>query len=89
MTAFVPLSSFFCFCGVAGFKELMNDPSIIYGSLGIVTVSGCMCFTIQLWLIQKINIEFLYQIYEKLKNEEEYKFMLDKLEHSIIIIQDD
>ena len=31
MTAFVPLSSFFCFCGVVGFQELMDDPSIIYG----------------------------------------------------------
>jgi len=54
-----------------------------------VILSGIICFTIQIWLVQKFNIEFLHQIYEKLKNKEEYKFMLDRLEHSIIIIQDD
>ena len=28
-------------------------------------------------------------MHEKLKNKEEYKFMIDRLEHSIIIIQDE
>ena len=30
MTALVPLSSFFCFCGVVGFKELIDEPTIIF-----------------------------------------------------------
>ena len=33
--------------------------------------------------------QILDDLNEKLKNEEEYKFMLDKLEHSIIIIKND
>lgn len=40
-------------------------------------------------LVQKINFEQLQLINDKLKNKEEYKFMLDRLEHSIIIIQKD
>lgn len=33
-----------------------------------------------------MNKEYLDEMYVKLKNKEEYKFFLDRLEHSIIII---
>ena len=40
-------------------------------------------------LVSKINMEQLQLINDKLKNKKEYKFMLDRLEHSIIIIKKD
>ena len=40
-----------------------------------------------LYFISKINNEFIEQAIHKLKTKEEYKFILDRLEHSIITVQ--
>ena len=47
-----------------------------------------VCFVLHLMLVAKVNNEFIEEIYEKLKSKSEYKFILDRLEHSIIIIKD-
>lgn len=36
----------------------------------------------------KVNGSYIEGLHEKLQSKEEYKFILDKLEHSIIVIQD-
>ena len=45
--------------------------------------------SINFWLSAKVNNEFLDQICLKLKNKEEYKFIIDRLEYSIIMVEND
>ena len=84
----VPVISFFYFCGCVGFKDLVNNPMIIFNGATLIIPIAVCCFTLQLNLVLKVNNEFVEEIYEKLKSKEEYRFILDKLEHSIIIIKD-
>ena len=52
-------------------------------AFGILTVS------INFYFMAKINNEFIDQVVHKLNTKEEFKFIIDRLEHSIIMVEND
>lgn len=82
-----PSVTFFMLCGLTGFQEMLQDSSLFFNKKSLVIPVGFTCFILHLNIALKANTEFIDGIYEKLKSKEEYKFILDRLEHSIIIIQ--
>lgn len=74
-------------CGVSGFKEIVEDPSVLFTGKIIIVPIGVACFVFHLNITNKINTDFVHRIFEKIKSKEEYKYILDRLEHSIIIIE--
>ena len=52
-------------------------------AVGILTVS------INFYFMAKINSEFIDQVVHKLNTKEEFKFIIDRLEHSIIMVEND
>ena len=82
-----PSITFFMFCGLAGFEEILEDSSLYINKKSLMIPIGFSCFIFHLNITLKANTEFIDGMYEKLKSKEEYKFILDRLEHSIIIIQ--
>ena len=77
----------FMVCGIVGFEKMVEDPSIVLNSKAIIIPIGVACFMFHLNITLKANTDFVDGIYEKIKSKEEYKFILDRLEHSIIIIE--
>ena len=86
------MSIYLCFislCGIIRINEpvswesIKNSPNntkVFYGGLVIM-------FNFYIWA--KVNREFIKEVINKLISKEEYKFILDHLEHSIILVEND
>ena len=74
-------------CGVVGFKKILEDPSILFNDRIVAIPIGVACYLFHLNITLKVNTDFIDRICEKIKSKEAYKFILDRLEHSIIIIE--
>lgn len=74
-------------CGVVGFRKILEDPSILFTNKIVVIPIGVACYVFHLNITLKVNTDFINRICEKIKSKEEYKFILHRLEHSIIVIE--
>ena len=52
--------------------------------------SGASFFNMLIvYVLQKVNFEHMDELSSKIVNKQEYKYIIDRLEHSIVIIADD
>ena len=80
----------FCvIAGIEGFQEVLDEPLIFLKKTSVLMIAGFLYLYAFVFIGLNFGNQLLLDLDEKLKNEEEYKFMLDKLEHSIIIIKKD
>ena len=81
------LSLIFAFgilCGIVG-KSIFTDSKYLKQRFFYQILLGTLLFLLSVYFLQRVNNQFLEEVYLKLKNKEEYKFMIDRLEHSILI----
>lgn len=74
-------------CGIWTSKLLIEDPIYFFEKATVPILLFCFSFSIYMYFVLKVSNGFIDRIHEKLESKEEYKFILDRLEHSIIIIQ--
>lgn len=76
--------AFTILCGILGYEKVISDsPSKIFYQMLFATIM----FIYQQISVISFNKEYLDEVQVKLTNEKEYKFILDRLEYSIIIIE--
>lgn len=52
--------------------------------------SGASFFNLLIvYALQRVNFEHMDELSSKIVNKQEYKYIIDRLEHSIVIIADD
>ena len=95
LMAFVILfSCFTLFCGlvrVDTFKDFVSDPRKVYQEykflLGVI-LYVMMFKIIMVAFFQRVNFVHIDDLHLKLKNKQEHKQILNRLENSIIIVDD-
>ena len=78
-------------CGIVGFKQFVSDPYRIFKKNGkvIYGISYLMIFfLLVIFILQRVNFDYMDELQKKVKNMEEHKYIIDRLENSIIIIDD-
>ena len=70
-------------------KLMIDDPVVFVQKTGfkfLYTLCGLAMYS---YFVNKVSNDFIEEFHAKLHGKELYKFILDRLEHSIVIIQDD
>ena len=86
------LSVYMCFislCGSISINEPVSLQSIQKTTISTNLFFACLVVAFNFYFFAKVNREFIGEVISKLIREEEYKFILDNLEHSIIMVEND
>ena len=77
----------FCIlCAVIGLDKILEPGSFVFKKYFLQFSFALLVYGLNIYFLNKENMEFIDEVYEKLKSKEEFKFILDKLDYSIIII---
>ena len=76
-------------CSNVGLKEPISFESIYESKTSLKIFIACCTISINYYILAKVNRSFIKEVVHKMKNKEEYKFILDRLEHSIIMVEND
>ena len=69
----------------------MINPKLIYANIIYLALLplGSLFFVLTHFFFHKVNYEFMDATFANLVAQQEYKFILNKLDYSIIILKDD
>lgn len=77
----------FCFlCAVVGLDRIAEPKNFVLKKYFLQFSFALLVYGLNIYFMNKGNNEFIDEVYEKLKSKEEFKFILDKLDYSIIIV---
>ena len=78
-----------CFMfAVVGISYAYENPLGLFKSIIIILPVGTICVMMNNYIIAKVNNMLIEEIFVKLQAKEEYKFVMNKLVNSIIVVQD-
>ena len=79
----------FCvLCAVVGLDKIIEPKNFMLEKYFLQFGFAVIMFSLNVYFMNKVNNEFIDEVFEKLRGKEEYKFILDKLDYSIIIVDD-
>ena len=81
--------AFSILCGIVGLKDALDDPKKLNLRLLFQLITGTIFFLLVIYLQELVNYDYMDELFLKLENKEEYKQIIDRLEHSILNIHDD
>ena len=76
-------------CGIIGIDQAIENPIYFLKSVSYLIPVGTVCTMLHSYLLGKVNEMLVEGICDKLQSKEEYKFVIDRLVHSMIIIKND
>lgn len=77
----------FCIlCAIIGLDKIIEPENFVLSRYFLQLSFAVLVYLLNIYFLTKENNEFIDEVYEKLKSKEEFKFILDKLDYSIIIV---
>ena len=72
--------------GIIGIEYVLQNPQQMLSGIFLIIPVGTIFVTLNSYLLAKVNKMLIEEIVEKLQGKEEYKFVIDNLVNSIIIV---